>query len=197
MRHNAVRDCFGRFMVEAKCRDVKIEPHLIPVNAENFDRSVNTQEEARLDISAVGVWSAFERTFFDVRVTHPNCDSNVAKPLPQIFAENEQEKKRKYEPRVIEVEKGSFTPVVLATSGGMGPEAENLIQRLADKIAEKTSERRSQILSHLRTKLRFALLRCTLVALRGVRGKMKKGEETNGYENISFNLLPRANSYEG
>ena len=41
----------------------------------------NTQDEARLDISAVGVYAPFEKTFMDVRVTHPNCKTNVFKPL--------------------------------------------------------------------------------------------------------------------
>ena len=32
----------------------------------------NVADKARLDVSAVGVWSPMERTFFDERVVHPN-----------------------------------------------------------------------------------------------------------------------------
>ncbi len=55
-----------------------------------FSRSTNIQDEARLDISAVGVYAPFERTFFNVWVTHPNCESNAYKRLDTIYKENER-----------------------------------------------------------------------------------------------------------
>ena len=33
----------------------------------------NTAEQARLDISAKAEWTSFDKSFFDIRVTHPNC----------------------------------------------------------------------------------------------------------------------------
>ena len=63
-------------MKEANCKDVKVEPGLTPVNASLYSNSTITQSDARLDISAIGVYSPFERSFFDIRVTHPNCASN-------------------------------------------------------------------------------------------------------------------------
>ncbi len=170
MRHNAVRDTFAYFLKEAKCKDVRVEPSLMPVNATQFSRSTNVQDEARLDISAVGVYAPFERTFFDVRVTHPNCDSNTYKSLEKIYKDHEREKKQCYEERVLESEKGTFVPLVFTTSGGCGPLCTVFIQRLASKIADDQGEAVSQVVNHIRTRLRFALLRCTLIALRGVRG---------------------------
>ena len=90
----------------------------MPVNPTNFKDSTNTQDEARLDIVATGLHSVFERTFFDVRVTHPSCESQIHKPLSQVYQDHEREKKRAYEERIIESEKGSFTPLVFTTSGG-------------------------------------------------------------------------------
>ena len=95
MRHNAIRDTAAFFLQEAKCKDVRIEPALLPVRPTSFSRKTNTQEEARLDVAAVGLYGPFERTFFDIRVTHPNCDSNTfikklftplkySKPLKEI-----------------------------------------------------------------------------------------------------------------
>ena len=72
MRHNAIRDTVAYFLREANYKDVKVEPMLLPVNAANFSNKTNTKDEARLDVSAVGVYAPFEKTFFDVRVTHPN-----------------------------------------------------------------------------------------------------------------------------
>ena len=104
-------------LVDAKCRDVVLEPKLMPVDPNRYKDSTNTQPEARLDIAATGFHSTFERTYFDVRVTHPGCDSNIYKSLPQIYKEHEDLKKRTYEERIRESEKGSFTPLIFTTSG--------------------------------------------------------------------------------
>ena len=64
MRHNILRDIEGR-LLERVCKDVKIEPELIPSNNETAG---NVAEKARLDISARGLWGIQEKTFFDIRV---------------------------------------------------------------------------------------------------------------------------------
>ena len=190
MRHNAIRDAEAKFMQEV-CRDVKIEPDLIPIERENVQD--NTASGARLDISARGVWSPCEKTFFDVRITHPNAESHRSKSLPQIYKQNEAEKKRRYNDRIINSEKATFTPLVFTTTGGMGPECERLNKRLAEKIAAKRRESYSDVIAHIRTKLRFALLQSTLVAIRRVRGVIN--EECNLYE-VSFNMIPAEKCYE-
>ena len=50
---------------------------LLPVNPNDFRSRTITTDGARLNISARGLQSAFERTFFDVRVSHPYAASNV------------------------------------------------------------------------------------------------------------------------
>ena len=42
------------------------------------------------------------------------------KQYPQSFKEQEEKEKRKYQQRVLDVERGSFTPLVFGTKGGMG-----------------------------------------------------------------------------
>ena len=85
---------------------------------------MNTAPQARLDISASGIWGPCERTFFDVRVTHPNAESNRHKSLDAIYRANEMEKKNLYNDRILQVEKASFVPLVFTTTGWMGPECE-------------------------------------------------------------------------
>ena len=53
---------------------------------------------------------------------------------------SENEKKNSYLERVIQVEKASFTPIVLSTYGGVGPEADRHHKRIATLIAEKKRE---------------------------------------------------------
>ena len=96
MRHNRLRDLIAKMLKEV-CYDVKIEPYLLKVN-EGYCvlPHTNKAEQARLDISARGVWTSFDKSFIDVRVTHPNCLSNRSKPFQKIYEENEKEKKDEY-----------------------------------------------------------------------------------------------------
>ena len=96
MRHNALRDTLANLMREV-CSDVVTEPALLPVEPNNFNKRTNTSEMARLDISARGVNSTFERTFYDVRVTHPFADSNVTLELADLYRKNESEKIATYD----------------------------------------------------------------------------------------------------
>ena len=119
------------------------------------------------------------------------------KPLKQIYEEQEKEKEDMYGERVRESEKGSFTPLIFTTSGGMGPKCQALNKRLAETIALMRNEKYSHVMNHVRVRLRFALLRSTLIALRGIRGNIHKYKsENNNLNEIDFNLIPKASSYE-
>ena len=52
----------------------------------------------------------------------------------------------------------------------------------------------AHVMRHLRTRLRFALLRATLVAVRGYRGQKGRSEELE-IEDISFNLIPEMKDF--
>ena len=105
-----------------------------------------------------------------------------------MYKTHEREKKRTYNERIIQVEKGSFTPIVVSTFGGMGQEAERYHKRLAELIAEKRNESYSHVVNYIRTRLRFCLLKSVLTSIRGVRGKSMK-ENISSVSNLSFNLI--------
>ena len=91
MRHNQIRDLEASLLQEV-CKDVKTEPNLIPLSGESFRlKSTNTRQDARLDISARGVWNTMEKTLYDVRVFHDGNTSNDG-PIEQVFRKHEQEK---------------------------------------------------------------------------------------------------------
>ena len=50
------------------------------------------------------------------------------------------EKKRQYVERVMEIEQGTFTPLVFTTTGGMADDCVRYHSRLADLIANKKGE---------------------------------------------------------
>ena len=67
-------------------------------------------------------------------------------------------------------------------------------KKVAELIALKTKEDYSKVMNHLRTRLRFTLLKSTLIAVRGERGKSRK--PTENITDLSFNMVPEMPSYE-
>ena len=168
-RHNELRDIAADLLAEV-CTDVATEPMLETLSGETFDyRGANSSNEARLDVSARGFWLRHQRAFFDVRVIDPNARRYINQSLPQTYISNEREKKRHYGERVLQVENGSFTPLVFSVYGGMGRECQHFFKRLCGLLAEKRGENLSVVSSWVRTKLSFALLRSALTSVRGTR----------------------------
>ena len=84
MRHNRLRDLEAELMHEV-CKDVKIEPRLLPL-ANNEIVDGNVAENARPDVSGVGVWAPMERTFLDIHVPcHSEQFYNRYKTQKQIW----------------------------------------------------------------------------------------------------------------
>ena len=139
-RHDGVRNLLTS-LIGKVCTNVEVEPQLQPLDNERFNlRSAVTSPEARLDFKAEGFWSRGVTAFFDVRVTHVNSKCNQGKATSTIFKEQEEEKKRKYQQRVLDVEMGSFTPLVFGTNGGMGAECNCFLKHLAEKLSENNEE---------------------------------------------------------
>ena len=118
------------------------------------------------NISANGVWGGrLEKTYFDVRVFNPLAPSNK---ISACFKKHEREKKRAYE-RVREVEHSSFTPLVMAATGGLGNEATTFYKHLASMLSQKWDTPYSTTLCWLRCSLAFSLLHSCIQAIRGAR----------------------------
>ena len=158
---------------------------LLPIESDGH-RSGNVAEKARLDVAGVGVRGAYEKTFLDIRIMHPNSPSYIDKPVERVYIQHENEKKRSYNERVLQVEKASFTPIVMSTSGGEGKEAARHHKRIATLIAQKRNESYADVINYVRTRLRFSLLKSTLTAIRGVRGKSRMAAPIS---TVSFNLI--------
>ena len=119
LRHNEVRDLTATLLTEV-CSQVCVEPELQPVNnPEDFSLATsNTQEGACLDIAANGFWGGrSERCFMDVHVFNPLAPSNSSSSLSSTFKKHENIKCRAYGQRIREVERASFTLIVLSATG--------------------------------------------------------------------------------
>ena len=69
----------------------------------------------------------------------------------------------------MEVEHGSFTPLVIGTNGGMGRECSMFLKNLADLLSKSDGEKYSEVIGCLRTRLSFEVLRACLLCVRGSR----------------------------
>ena len=76
----------------------------MPLTGERLNlRSANIDDEARLDIRARSFWMRGEQAFFDVRIFNPFASTHLNQ-------------------RVIDIEHGSFTPLVMSAYGGCSRE---------------------------------------------------------------------------
>ena len=181
-RHNEVRDILSDSLRDV-CSEVTVEPSLVPVTGEQFElRSASTDSEARLDIAASGFFGGrFERAFFDVRIFSPFARSNQG-TLNAVYRRQEQEKRRKYGQRVSELEHASFVPLVFTCTGGAGPAATTFLKRLADRISSTHQLSYNEAIVWLRTRLSFALLRSSLMCIRGSRPHRSRRVDLNAIQ---------------
>ena len=104
------------------CSDVEVEPVLQDISDEHSHRGSNKARNARLDIHALGFWERHRSAFCDVRFCHPNAVLYRELEPQQIYRIHENERKRLYSKRVLDIEHGTFTTLVFTTTGGMGKE---------------------------------------------------------------------------
>ena len=75
---------------------------------------------------------------------------------------------------MIEIEHGSFTPLVFTPYGGYGREGERCISHLAENISMKKDISLSVVTNWLRTKLAFTTIRSAVLCVQGSRSLRNK-----------------------
>ena len=120
------------------------------VTGETLNHGANKAPDARLDIHARGFWERQRSAF---------------------YKKHENEKKRQYAERVMEIERGTFTLLVCTTTGGMADECVKYRSRLAELIANKNRESYSSAISWIRAKVSFTIVRSAILCLRGSRSR--------------------------
>ena len=91
----------------------------------------NTADNPRADVSAKSIWNPAQAP-----------SNRTLKTIPRMCSHHEEQKKRTYNSRILEVEIGVFMPLVFSTSGGMGEEAKTLFKRIAAIFANKTVQKK-------------------------------------------------------
>ena len=89
----------------------------------------------------------------------------------------------------LNIEHGSFTPLVMSANGGMGRECRKVFSRLSEMIAEKRNQSRSIISSWIRRKINFSLMKSLGLCLRGSRSIFDKNIESSMVEDAAVSEL--------
>jgi hypothetical protein len=168
-RHNEMAELWG-YTSKKLFRDVQVEPSLQAMEGEELEyKSAITSDEARSDVRVRGFWGNERDAFFDFRVFYPFVTTHYKRSLPAVYKSQSLEKKRQYEERINKVDNGSFTPMIMSSFGGMGPEMSIALKYLAARLAEKEGSEYSVTVGVLRARFSFAAARTSLVCLRGSR----------------------------
>ena len=122
---------------------------------------------------------------FDVRIIDTDARSYCNCSPLDVLSTAEAEKKRKYHQACTD-RRAQFTPLCVSVDGMMGKEASIFVKRLAERLSLKWNQNYSAILFWIRTRLTFAILRATILCLRGSRTKWRS---INVIDGTPLNLI--------
>ena len=141
--------------LKCMCHNVTIEPTLQPVTRETFKLASTITDIRHCSWWFLG-WPFWKKRFsiseFSTHLLHLTPHPH---PVPLATADMKKKNKEHIEQRIREIEHASFTPIVLSTTGGMGPIATTFYKRLADRLASKWNSSYSQTIGWLRCRLTF------------------------------------------
>lgn len=92
-RHNEIRDILAKLLAGV-CRNVEIEPPILPLPGETLSKTSNDTNEARLDFSARDFWNRGERAFFDVRVVNPFTQRHKQQKFENVLKITKKKRKQ-------------------------------------------------------------------------------------------------------
>ena len=133
--------------------------------------SANTDDGAWLDVRAGGFWKSCQDAYFDVRVFHPNAPSNRSRSPSAMYKKHEDEK------NVWPACTWNWTWRLHATYTfnlrWYGKRSSDFLQTLGRLAVSETRRLLySSLMGWLRCKLSFAILRSTVIYIRGSRSSM-------------------------
>ena len=124
-----------------------------------------------------------QKSFFDVRLTHPNWPSHVNKPQKHSWNKTKQLKR----PNMC-MWNANFTPLVLSTNGATCEEATYFHKVLAKKLSEKTKSSYAEAITSIWRRSSFTISR---TALNPWRGKRRIVLRTTPIKKCDINILAK------
>ena len=190
IRHDRIRDITADLLTEV-CSNVGLEPTLQPDWKRFSFHSINTEEGVRLDIKAQKFWDSSQRsTDFHVRVFNSFAPSNILSSISSTYRTHKREERRRaYKQRILQMEHGTFTPLIFPTRGGWGPSTTVAFKRLASLIANKHGQPYSTAVRLIRCKIWFSLIQSEIMCLRGPRSSFHAPAKAISLEEHPLDLI--------
>ena len=134
-----IHPLFGELCAEVGY-DVKVEPDLLPLTGERFDhKTAKVAADVRSDVRVRGFFTKEQNAFFEFRIVYPFASSYLKLAPAELYEHVAHLRNMEYEQRINQVDNGSFTPMIMLSTGGMGSEMTIAIKHLARKLAEEPS----------------------------------------------------------
>ena len=138
-RYNELRNPTSEILGKV-CKNVTIKPLLTPMTGKEVLKSSNSSNKARAGVSTRGLWINRQTAFCDVRVFNPLARCHLHHSLPAVHKNNKNEKKWEYNQRILQIEDGSFTPLVFSCFGGMSREYSCIFLHTAEHLANRRKD---------------------------------------------------------
>ena len=158
-RHNEIRDAVGD-LASLVWGSVKREPVVKDTSDDD------SGETLIADLCVRGVWLPQTEALFDIRVIDTDAQSYLSQPPSSVLFAAETEKKRKYLDAST-ARRAHFTPLCFSVDGLVGVEAASFLKRLAFCLCARWERSHADVISWIRTRLAFAILRATVLCVRG------------------------------
>jgi hypothetical protein len=130
MRHDEPKSIFAALCSQVH-NDVEVEPKLIPLSGEQLRmKSANKEDDARSDVSVRDFYRRQQSAFFEFRVSHPFARSYFNQSPEAFFKSQSATRRREYLQRINDVDCGSFVPMIMSSTGAMGPEMSMAVKTL-------------------------------------------------------------------
>ena len=107
--------------------------------------------------------------FCDVRVSNPLARCHLHHSVSAIDKNNKSKKKQVHNQRILQVKRGSFTPLVFSCFGRMIRKCSHLFSHTAERLVNRRTETKSNISAWIKGRLDFALIESMLLCLWGTR----------------------------
>ncbi len=164
-RHNEVRDAIGDLASQVWSK-VQREPVVRDANYSNGDSALVA------DLGVRGVWIPQAEALFDVRVVDTDAPSYSNRTPKDVLQTAEREKKAKYS-KACEERHALFTPFCCSVDGMLGGEADSFLNVIGERLSSKWDQGYGEVMGCIRARLSFAILRSTMLCLRGSRSKWR------------------------
>jgi len=131
------------------------------------------------DLCICGAWQPQTEALFNIRVIDTDARSYSACTPLVVLCSAEAEKKHNYS-QACHDRRATFTPLCVSVDGVLGPETEFFVKRLSDFLAAKWKSPYGVAMGWVWACFSFAILRATLLCLRGSCTKWKSLGIING-----------------